>query len=653
MTSSGRAVIAFVLGAGLSAILVVSILRTRSVATEPYPVLKEKAPDAVSSEPMSEGKIREARIIAGPFDLHRKYRSMEGPWTQIYIKVGDLLASGKVELPEGMVSYVEDGGAAPSMAGGGPAAPGTPQGVVQLPPNSRRELFWFKGLKLEVLDENDKVLPTAEFICHFNVDVEPVFRNRVFPNAERCTNTRIVSISQGATKVFMPEGTAIPVASDETWQFSFQAANRTTTERRRIKHIMTAYFVKDSDLWRPITPLHYKVPYIVVVVDRHSPDAELAAKKACPSCVSMSRGVNAPNNVIGGVFDDGSSIVSGHWVVPPGKHTYCTQVAIWEPDFAEKKRKIHAAWTHIHPLCTEFSLVLANSPERPRIFTTRVKTKINPDGGFEIEHIDYLSSKEGIEMPQGGPYELEVTYQNDTGVAHDSMAATGIYFADEMFKRPNWAMFDADTNSCGIDMASSPPADRKELTPLPPFELFDIKRDGPLLTSKRWVELETTAGKVHLVLEPELAPITTTHLFRLFEKKAYVGVEIPRYEEDFIFQVSLAHTKAEGQNPISPEAMALVRRVPIEVQPQLDGKIKHEKYVLSMARDDDHTDSGVSSFSMLIGKAVHLDKGYTIFGHVVADGVTLATFKRMASEWDRVPRPYILDTRVSESPLGP
>src|SRR5262249_4273190 len=147
-----------------------------------------------------------------------------------------------------------------------PATKAQPEGVVHAP-KGPRELYWFKGVKLEVLDENGKVQPTAEFICHWNLDVDPKFRNRVFKEGHYTQNDRLASISQSETVQIQPAGCGIPVASDEPWQLSFQAANRTTDAHRRIRHRCTLYFIKDKDLVYPIKALYWYVPYITVVVD--------------------------------------------------------------------------------------------------------------------------------------------------------------------------------------------------------------------------------------------------------------------------------------------------------------------------------------------------------------------------------------------------
>ena len=62
------------------------------------------APPALTKDPSivesPEGPVHQVNITVGPFDIHRKYRSMEGPWSVAKFKIGELVASGSGELPE-------------------------------------------------------------------------------------------------------------------------------------------------------------------------------------------------------------------------------------------------------------------------------------------------------------------------------------------------------------------------------------------------------------------------------------------------------------------------------------------------------------------------------------------------------------------------
>src|SRR5215469_12375197 len=54
----------------------------------------------------SEGPVLTPSITVGPFDIHRRYRSMEGPFVDTQIKMGDLAEAQNVVIPEGMVKFV-------------------------------------------------------------------------------------------------------------------------------------------------------------------------------------------------------------------------------------------------------------------------------------------------------------------------------------------------------------------------------------------------------------------------------------------------------------------------------------------------------------------------------------------------------------------
>ncbi len=349
-------------------------------------------------------------------------------------------------LPESAVQFVENNPkSAPAMAQqkNGAAVEGQfadkPFGLVDTK-GQQRQLYWFKGLKLEVIDEKGKVMPTAEFICHLNLDVDKDFRNKVFFEGEPCRNNRIFTATQGETDMCFPEGFAVPAASDEFWTVYFQAANRTTDEHRRLRHRLTMFFIKDSELVYPLKALDWYAPFVTVVVDRDTPEAMEAEHEHIPHCLGSSAGVTAPNSAPQTVFTDGfGRRVSGHWVVPPGRYTYHGPITEErEPAFSSTDRRVHFAWSHVHPCCTSVSLVRCGAKDRAALFTANVQTKT--DHGLELLHIDTISSKDGIVLPAGEPYEIEAHYENTTESPLDSMVSLGIFFEDNRFVRPEWAL---------------------------------------------------------------------------------------------------------------------------------------------------------------------------------------------------------------------
>lgn len=395
-------------------------------------------------------------IEVGPFDLHRKYRSMEGPYVMQKVRVADLVAARKIQFPESMVTFVE-GGNAISMSGGGASAPATvsmngkstsdlsnssmTKSTKPMPwgdaGDDERELYWFRGLKLIVLDENNKPLPTAEFICHLNLDVDQVTRFMAFPELERSGSSRLVTLSQGQNEFFFPDGFAVPVASDEEWTFVFQAANRTTDEHRRVKHLCVLVFSKDSELKQTEAPkaLHWFNPYISVVLDS---DTKLEMDHHGPSCMALARAANAPNMVPGGNFKglNGQEMTS-HWAVPHGRHSYSSSLIDgYEPDLNKEDRKIHAVWSHVHPACTATELAECEGDSRKQVFKVNVRTGYAK--GPELKHIDTILSKAGIPIRAGRNYQLKIDYENPYEDDLDSMASFGLFCESKTFVRPNW-----------------------------------------------------------------------------------------------------------------------------------------------------------------------------------------------------------------------
>lgn len=592
-----------------------------------------------------EGKLSEATITVGPFDIHRRYRSMEGPYVIQRLRVGELFDSAGVSLPESMVKFVEGA----SAVKGAKAVEGLASCDGQ-----KRNLYWFKGIKVEVVDENGKVMPSGEFICHLNLDVDVAERNKIFKEGEACRNARLVTLTQGQTEFRFPEGYGVPVASDESWTFTFQAANRTTDEHRRLKQRCTVSFIKDSDLVFPIKALNWYTPYITVVVDRGSEEASLAEHAAGPSCLGTSEGVSAPNSVPGSVIKDSlKRQLSGHWVVPPGKHFYSSPITEErESGFAKKDRKVHAVWSHVHPLCSKWSLVSCSGGRRSPVFTARARTTVKPgpQPGLIIETIEPIASKKGLDMPAGRRYELEATYDNTSGQPQDSMVALGIFFADETFARPSWTIAGNSEVYCNIRpaqgqgtddslamMASAGgarPAQAGDDTPyavavLPPFQ---SEKDGPVLSGRKTIEIETSAGGMRIELDPEKAPFHATQLYKLLTGGAFNGTPLTRYEPNFVLQTAPAEQKVPGMPAMSDDQRKLLRRLPLEVDAQKPNALAHKKWTLTMARYE-AKDSATSSFSVLLNDAPHLDGRYTVFGYLVADEPTLATIERITGDW--------------------
>jgi cyclophilin family peptidyl-prolyl cis-trans isomerase len=355
----------------------------------------------------------------------------------------------------------------------------------------------------------------------------------------------------------------------------------------------------------------------------------------------MSTGVNAPNSTNGGVYTDARGrVVSGHFVVPPGKHEYLSVVNDQDAGISSKDRTMRYGWVHIHPCCTRAFVRQCTGSAKEEIASASVVTDIKPNG-IEIKHIDAMQKDGGILFKKGGHYEIGAQYDNTTGSALDSMVTIGMLFDDVDFKRPAWALpgYREEKPFCGINECKIPQKKQSTQSDTTVRE-FDPAQDGPLLKTAKDLVIQTSAGPLHVTLNPAYGPQNATQIYKLLTSGVYNRTPFVRYEPNFVLQLAVAEHKVEGSGLTAAQS-SLIRALPLEIEAQDAHKVKHSKYALSMAHDDGEPDSAKTSFSILLNDAPHLDGKYTIIGFLKNDAATNATMDKMIKEFDSV-RPVIL-----------
>lgn len=129
------------------------------------------------------------------------------------------------------------------------------------------------------------------------------------------------------------------------------------------------------------------------------------------------------------------------------------------------------------------------------------------------------------------------------------------------------------------------------------------------------VVLSTDFGELVLALYPDVAPKHIEQIKKLVALGAYDSTHFFRIEPGFIIQLS--HIQ-DRRSPLSADQKNAERPIPAE----FSSTLQHKLGSLSMARWDD-PNSALSSFSILLGDAPHLDGKYTIFGHIESGGLVL------------------------------
>jgi len=108
-------------------------------------------------------------------------------------------------------------------------------------------------------------------------------------------------------------------------------------------------------------------------------------------------------------------------------------------------------------------------------------------------------------------------------------------------------------------------------------------------------------GSITLGFYPNAAPVTVAHMLKLFKMGCFDTNHIFRIDKGFVAQVQSVDATSV-QTPLSPACVAeSSKTVPGEFT-----NVRHVRGTLSMGRMED-PNSGGSSFSMLLGRAAHLD----------------------------------------------
>lgn len=124
------------------------------------------------------------------------------------------------------------------------------------------------------------------------------------------------------------------------------------------------------------------------------------------------------------------------------------------------------------------------------------------------------------------------------------------------------------------------------------------------MSENRKAVIETNKGEIKVILNEDLAPITTANFIELANKKFYDGLKFHRVEPDFVIQGGCPHGTGTGGSG---------KNIPLEVSPQL----KHgDAGALAMARATD-PNSASSQFYITLSQANFLDGKYAVFGRVI------------------------------------
>ena len=126
-------------------------------------------------------------------------------------------------------------------------------------------------------------------------------------------------------------------------------------------------------------------------------------------------------------------------------------------------------------------------------------------------------------------------------------------------------------------------------------------------TNNVLIELEDES-KILLELYPDIAPITVKNFQKLVESDFYNDIIFHRVVRDFVIQTGDGTSLGRNASTIKGEFSAN----------GVENNLKHERGVISMARNNISMDSASSQFFIMLKDNTSLDGQYAAFGRVIA-----------------------------------
>ena len=292
------------------------------------------------------------------------------------------------------------------------------------------ELLWVTGY-VAVMKSGDGLDPMSqEFMCHSSLDFNPS-SHRENPHQSNYGDERLFTLSRGQFSIQFPKGFAIPVVSDQPLSLTTQVLNLNIENQSiEVRHEVKINFVRDRDTKIPFRPLFTSGAFGLKLLegqDGHFGVKSSDEKPHGPRCLP---GLNASEHTL---KDPQARIFTGHWVVKPSREENHTRVTtIMNIPF---DTTIHYIAVHLHPFAE--SLELVDLTEEKTLFKSHAR---NASAKIGLEHVDYLSSDEGIPVYPDHEYEIVSVYNNTSSEDQDSMAVLYLYLLDKYPSIPNFSV---------------------------------------------------------------------------------------------------------------------------------------------------------------------------------------------------------------------
>ncbi len=295
------------------------------------------------------------------------------------------------------------------------------------------DIVWITSYASKLVNSRTKAYVEDRFMCHNNFNYKDT-SSIPWKLKTSGGNSRIFTLSEGQTKIELPEGFGIPVPANQNFEMVSQVLNHLEKDiDLKLNHEVEIGYIKESERRNKITPLYQQSIFVTKQIA--GPKGRYGLPKLCISHHLDSNALDGdhPNHDCSTVFnskkynpyeDSEGRKYTGHWSIPYGKETLFTDVTPML-DLSENT-KIHFIGVHLHPFAT--ALELWDTTLDSLLYAS----KIVPQSKFGFKEIGYYSSEEGIPVYTAHQYELRSTYNNvDSLDNQTAMAVMYLYLEDK------------------------------------------------------------------------------------------------------------------------------------------------------------------------------------------------------------------------------
>ena len=282
-------------------------------------------------------------------------------------------------------------------------------------------LLWITGFHVRAVNSSNKKRISNDFICHTNVDFNDVryFSNFHLNDRIGKQYPRMTSLSHGLENFKFPKGYGVPMKGNDLLYVTTESLNHNIPDANYlIKHEVQIDYLPNTASYKPLMS---RTVYIMLPYDKSDP---------FKSPIDPGKDYCIPVETKNHSYDDGcGNMLSGHWVIPNGKHTYRSNIDN-QLQITTDSIRLHAAAVHVHPFAT--ALTLWDKTDEKSIFTSTIVNHTNKIG---LSKIDAFCSETGIWMLKNHEYELVLEVNNTTTIDQDMMGSMFLFFYDEELDR--------------------------------------------------------------------------------------------------------------------------------------------------------------------------------------------------------------------------